>query len=49
MSVLSPDHFRFDTLPEDVESCPVCGGSARLPCICDYFADPDDDWPRDDY
>lgn len=42
MTVISPDHFRFDTLPEDAATCPGCGGSTRYPCICDYFADPDD-------
>lgn len=43
MSIISPDHFRFDTLPEDEDTCPGCGGSTRYPCICDYFADPTDE------
>ncbi|WP_237185524.1 hypothetical protein [Rothia nasimurium] len=42
MSIISPDHFLFDTLPEDEATCPDCGGSTRYPYICDYFADPDD-------
>lgn len=49
MSLLSPDHFRFDTLPEDEETCPGCDAPARYLCACDYYAGPDDDWPRDDY
>lgn len=38
----TPDSPRFAVLPDEYEECSDCGGSTRYPCICDYFADPDD-------
>lgn len=39
---MNPDHFLFAVPPEEEPTCPGCGGSTRYPCICDYFADPND-------
>ncbi len=41
---MNPDHPAWAAPPEPAPACPGCGGSLRFPCICDYFADPDDDY-----
>lgn len=40
---MNPDHPAWAVPPEPDPACPGCGGSLKYPCICDYFADPDDD------
>lgn len=48
MTLMTPDSPRFAVLPDEEDKCPGCEGSLKCPCICDYFADPDDDFP-DEY
>lgn len=39
-----PDSPLWQAPNEEPGVCPECGGSMKYPCICDYFADPEDDF-----
>lgn len=42
VSLFGPDSPLWAVPRDEPGVCPDCGGSLRHPCICDYFADPDD-------
>lgn len=42
--MLTPENADYYTPEDSKPRCEGCGGPVHLPCICDYFADPDDDY-----